>query len=78
MWLDKAGMARLSGGRSFAGPAPQRPEPPPGTHWPALAALVALIVLTLPWVAVRTGLCPPGTGPCSSVPAAPWGHDAPP
>jgi Zn-finger nucleic acid-binding protein len=78
MWLDRTGLARLSGGRSFAGPAPQRPEPPLGTHWAALAALVALIVLTLPWVGVRTGLCPPATGLCSSVPAAPWGHDAPP
>ena len=78
MWLDKTGLARLSGGRSFAASAPQRPEPPLGTHWSALAALLALIVLTLPWVAVQTGLCPPGTGLCSSVPAAPWGHDAPP
>ena len=78
MWLDKVGLARLSGGRSFAGPAPQRPEPALGTQWPALTALLALIVLTLPWVGVRTGLCPPGAGVCSSVPAAPWGHDTPP
>lgn len=75
LWLDKMGLARLSGGRSFAGPAPQRPEPPVGTAWPAIAALLALIVMTLPWVAVRTGLCQPESGICVSVPSAPWGRD---
>jgi Zn-finger nucleic acid-binding protein len=75
LWMDKLGLARLSGGRSFAGPAPQRPEAPLGTTWPAVVAVAALIVMTLPWVAVRAGLCQPEHGSCGSVPAAPWGRD---
>jgi Zn-finger nucleic acid-binding protein len=78
LWLDRMGLARLSGGRSFAGPAPQRLEAPLGTGWPALTTMVALILLMLPWVAVRTGLCEAGSGICTSVPASPWGRESPP
>ena len=75
LWLDKVGLARLSGGRSFAGAAPQPSEPPLGSAWPAIAATLALVVMSLPWVAVRTGLCPPASGICASVPADRWTAD---
>jgi Zn-finger nucleic acid-binding protein len=72
LWLAQRGLPRLTGGRAvpFAGTALARTEAPvPGT-WPALVAMVALLLALTPWAATRAGWCLPGQGPCSSVPAS--------
>jgi Zn-finger nucleic acid-binding protein len=72
LWLARGGLPRLTGGRAvpFAGTAPARTEAPvPGT-WPALVAMVVLLLALTPWAATRAGWCLPGQGPCSSVPAS--------
>jgi len=67
LWLDRLGLARLTGGRPVLTAAPARPQPSPGRIWPALAAAAALLLAALPWVAVRVGWCRPEAGACASV-----------
>ncbi len=67
LWLDRLGVARLTGGRAVLTAAPLRPPPSPGRVWPALAAGMALLLAGLPWVAVRVGWCRPEVGACASV-----------
>jgi Zn-finger nucleic acid-binding protein len=68
LWLDRTGLARLSGGRSFVGASAPRAEPPVGAGWPVLAAVMALALAALPWVGVHAGWCSPQEGACLSVP----------
>ena len=67
LWIDRVGLARLTGGRAVLTAAPAQPPPSPGPAWPALAAAAALLVAALPWVAVRAGWCRPEVGACASV-----------
>ena len=67
LWLDRLGLARLTGGRAVLTAAPARPPASPGRLWPALAAAATLLVAALPWVAVRVGWCRPEVGACASV-----------
>ena len=67
LWLDRLGLARLTGGRAVLTAAPARPPPSPGPSWPALAAVATLLVAALPWMAVRAGWCRPEVGACASV-----------
>jgi Zn-finger nucleic acid-binding protein len=67
LWLDRLGLARLTGGRAVLTTAPVRPPASPGRRWPALAAALTLAVAALPWVAVRVGWCRPAVGACASV-----------
>jgi len=67
LWLDKLGLARLTGGRARLTSAPTHPPPSPGRLWPIVAALATLLMAALPWAAVRAGWCPPAVGACTSV-----------
>jgi Zn-finger nucleic acid-binding protein len=67
LWVDRVGLARLSGGRPVLTAMSARPTPSPGLLWPALAAAVALVLAALPWAAVRAGWCRPEVGACASV-----------
>jgi len=67
LWLDRLGLARLTGGRPVLTAAPARPPPSPAPVWPALAAAATLLLAALPWVAVRVGWCRPEVGACASV-----------
>ena len=67
LWMEKAGLARLTGGRAMLTAAPARPPPSPGRLWPVVAAVATLLVATMPWAAVRAGWCHPAVGACTSV-----------
>jgi len=67
LWIDRVGLARLTGGRPLLTAAPERPAPPVGRVWPALAAVAALLLAAVPWVAARVGWCHPEVGACASV-----------
>jgi Zn-finger nucleic acid-binding protein len=67
LWLDRVGLARLTGGRAVLTASPTRAPPSPGRLWPLVAALTTLVVAGLPWVAVRAGWCRPAVGACTSV-----------
>jgi len=67
LWLDKLGLARLTGGRAMQTAAPARPAPSPGRVWPVAAAVATLLIAALPWVGVRAGWCRPEAGACVSV-----------
>jgi len=67
LWLDRVGLARLTGGRAMLTASPTRAPPSPGRLWPLVAALTTLVVAGLPWVAVRAGWCRPAVGACTSV-----------
>jgi Zn-finger nucleic acid-binding protein len=71
LWLDKLGLARLTGGRAMQTVAPARPPPSPARFWPVAAATATLLLAALPWVAVRSGWCRADDGACASVPAPP-------
>ena len=70
LWLDRIGLARLSGGRQVMAVTPAKPAPAPSGVWPLLTALVVFGLTALPWVGVRAGWCRPEAGACASVPAA--------
>lgn len=70
LWVDRVGLARLTGGRAVLTVAPARPAPAPRAAWPALAAVAALAIAAWPWVAVRAGWCRPDEGACVSVTAS--------
>jgi len=67
LWVDRVGLARLAGGRPVLTVSPARPPAAPGRQWPALAAVMALVLAALPWVAVRAGWCRSEVGACASV-----------
>jgi len=67
LWLDKLGLARLTGGRAKLTTAPNHPAPSPARLWPIGAAVATLLVAALPWAAVRAGWCHPAVGACTSV-----------
>jgi Zn-finger nucleic acid-binding protein len=67
LWLDKLGLARLTGGRAVLTAAPAHRPPLPGRLWPVLAAATTLFLAALPWVAVRAGWCRAEVGACASV-----------
>jgi Zn-finger nucleic acid-binding protein len=69
LWLEKAGLARLTGGRAMLTTAPARPPPSPGRLWPVVATVATLLVAAMPWAAVRAGWCHPDAGACASVSA---------
>jgi Zn-finger nucleic acid-binding protein len=67
LWLDKLGLARLTGGRAMQPSAPAQPAPSAGRAWPVAAAMGTLLIAALPWGAVRAGWCHPDAGACASV-----------
>jgi Zn-finger nucleic acid-binding protein len=67
LWLDRVGLARLTGGRATPTAARARPPPSPGRVWPVAVATLTLLVAALPWAAVRAGWCRSGAGACTSV-----------
>jgi Zn-finger nucleic acid-binding protein len=67
LWLDRVGLARLTGGRVMPTASRARPPPAPGRAWPVAAATLTLLVAALPWAAVRAGWCRPDAGACASV-----------
>ena len=68
LWLDRLGLARLTGGRPAVTLAAPRPAAV-GRLWPVVAAAAALLGAAAPWMAVRAGWCLPETGACASVTA---------
>lgn len=66
LWVDRVGLARLTGGRPVLTVSPGSPPRSPGRIWPLLAAAAALLVAALPWVAARAGWCRPEVGACAS------------
>jgi Zn-finger nucleic acid-binding protein len=70
LWLDRVGLARLTGGRAMPTAARERPPPSPGRVWPVAAAIATLLIAALPWAAVRAGWCRPDAGACTSVSVA--------
>jgi Zn-finger nucleic acid-binding protein len=69
LWLDRLGLARLTGGRAMPTSAPARPPTSPARVWPLAAAMITLLIAALPWAAVRAGWCRADTGACTSVSA---------
>ncbi|HSP19363.1 MAG TPA: hypothetical protein VLQ79_07615, partial [Myxococcaceae bacterium] len=69
LWLDRLGLARLTGGRP-ADTSAVRPATV-GRDWPVVVAAAALLIAAAPWVAVRAGWCRAEAGACASVTAAP-------
>ena len=67
LWLDKLGLARLTGGRSMPTASPARAPAGPGRLWPVAAAIGTLLIAALPWGAVEAGWCHAETGACASV-----------
>lgn len=73
LWVDRLGLARLTGGRPAVSATAVRPSAAVGRAWPALAAAVALLVAAAPWIGVRAGWCRAEVGACASVAAVPAG-----
>ncbi len=71
LWVDRLGLARLTGGRAQLSTATARPASAVGRVWPALVASAAILVAAAPWIAVRVGWCRAETGACVSVPTSP-------
>lgn len=71
LWVDRLGLARLTGGRAVLSANAARPSPAVGRFWPTLVAGAALLVAAAPWVAVHAGWCRAEAGACASVPASP-------
>jgi Zn-finger nucleic acid-binding protein len=67
LWLDRLGLARLTGGRAMPTSAPARPVASPARVWPVAAAMATLLIAALPWVAVGARWCHPDAGACTSV-----------
>jgi len=67
LWLDRIGLARLTGGRAMPTASPARAPAAPGRLWPVAAAVGTLVVAALPWGAVQAGWCRPQAGACASV-----------
>lgn len=70
LWVDRLGLARLTGGRPVLTVSPGPPPPSPGRGWPLGAAAAALLLAALPWVAARAGWCRPEVGACASASAS--------